>query len=396
MTLPFALFSPSLLNQELSVYIHIPFCSSICGYCDFPRVRLENESTIDSYLDALFVEMSEMGKVFGKFPVSTVYIGGGTPSVLGKKLFKNLIPVVRDNFSVDRLSEFTVELNPDDIDTELLSGLSDNGVDRISIGVQTFHNPRRLGRRHDSATALSAIKTIRDSGFTNFNVDLMFGLPDTEGNELERNLDILTELDVPHISVYGLTVSENSLWKKLIDEEKLIIPDENQWIREYQQVDKKLKSSGYHHYEISNFSKPGLESIHNMVYWNQKNYLGLGSGAASRIGDLRFSGLFPPEKYIETVKNENFRLMDIIENIEKVSELERNEEIIFTGIRLLDGIDFPLNWFKSHEFESVHSKFVREGLLNFNGKTTSLTEKGLFLSDFIALQLIETLDTVIN
>ncbi|MBU1380959.1 radical SAM family heme chaperone HemW [Myxococcota bacterium] len=375
--------------QNFSIYIHFPVCKTICAYCDFPRVKFTN-NLIDEYISALIKDIRFWGNLLSGKRVDTVYIGGGTPSLAGADLLKNVSCALSESFNLELLQEFTVEVNPDDASFQLLETLREAGVNRISMGIQTLHNPERIGRRHSGEKALEAISNIKKSGYTNFNADLIFGLPDCVENEFQQNLEILTSLDIPHLSVYGLTLGEHSYWTELYKKGQLILPEEESWINDFYSARDFLESHGYSHYEISNYAKTGYESRHNQVYWNLGYWLGLGSGSSSSLGNYRFTMEFPPQNYLQRLAmGKHFP-----EDIEIVTAKEEWSEKLLSGLRMTAGISVPRDWFSNECFRNVTRNLFNQDLIAIDDCKIKITRKGIIRSDNIIFMIIETLDSI--
>lgn len=375
--------------HNFSIYIHFPICKTICAYCDFPRIK-QTTDFINEYISALIKDIHFWGNLLNGKHVETIYIGGGTPSLAGADLLNKVCSALAESFNLAHLQEFTIEVNPDDASSELLEKLREVGVNRISMGIQTLHNPERIGRRHSGERALEAISNIKNAGYTNFNTDLIFGLPDCQENEFKKNLEILTSANIPHLSVYGLTLGENSQWTSLYKKGQLILPDEESWINDFYSARDFLESHGYSQYEISNYAKTGFESLHNQVYWNLGNWLGLGSGASSSLGIYRFTMEFPPQIYLHRIGSGN----QFPEVIETVSKKEEWAEKLLSGLRMTSGISLPRNWFSNEHFRNVTRDLVNQDLITIDGCRLKITRKGIIGSDNIIFLIIETLDSI--
>lgn len=328
-----------------SVYIHIPFCNTICSYCDFPKVY---SSVCDKklYLEALKKEIKTNYK---NEIVNTIYIGGGTPSVLSIEELKKLLEIT-NLFKKNTNTEFTIECNIESIDEEKLKLLKKYNVNRISIGIESFDKKiiSYLGRFHTKKEAIKKIKLVKKY-FNNINIDLMYAIPGQSIKSLKKDIKTYLKLKIPHISYYSLIIEPHT---KLYNENTSYI-DEDIDYKMYKIITKKLKK--YHHYEISNFSYVGYESKHNLVYWNNEEYYGFGAGASGYINGVRYNNTKNIHKYI----NGDYRSE---ENI--LSELEKMQEEMFLGLRKLDGVD--INKFEKKYHKKIEEVFDIKDLLEKN------------------------------
>ena len=279
----------------MGLYIHVPFCKTKCPYCDFNTYQ-GIESQMESYLRAVTGEIRLWGSALGRPRVRTVFFGGGTPSYLPEGDIAEIMRVAADAFRIDPEAEVTLEANPGDLDSNACQGLLRQGVNRLSIGVQSLDNGllQLLGRRHSADGAVEAFQTARNAGFTNVNLDLMYGLPDQTLDQWSDTIERLAALSPEHISLYALTLEEGTPMRVWADQGKIPEPDPDLAADMYAKARTVLDASGYHHYEISNWSQPGLESQHNLIYWRNEPYLGVGPGAHSRLGAYDPGRSFPP------------------------------------------------------------------------------------------------------
>ncbi len=359
-----------------SVYIHIPFCKSICSYCDFPKV-LHNDSWADIYLQALENEIKE---VYENDEVSSLYIGGGTPSSLSTLNLKKLFEILKvfkicDNF------EFTFEVNVDDITEELCDILKENKVNRVSVGVESFNkcNLKFLNRKHTKKEIYKNIKLLKLNNFDNINIDLIYALPIETYTTFKSDLNNILKLDVPHISAYSLIIENHTVLKnnniKNIDEETDY--------KMYKHICKKLKNKGYTHYEVSNYSKPGYESIHNLTYWNNKEYYGFGLGAMGYINNVRYENTRSLNKYI----NNNYRLDECI-----VSKKEEMENELIMGLRKLKGIDI-FEFYQKYEINIQDAFDIKSALKE---KLIVVKDRYLMIPEDKIYIMNEILNTIIK
>ena len=338
------------------MYIHVPFCKTKCPYCDFNTYQ-GIEDLIPPYIAALTTELLLWGKVLDHPIVNTVFFGGGTPSYLPEGSISRILDAANTAFQVKADAEITIEANPGDLSLKASQRLLAQGVNRLSIGVQSLDNDllNLLGRRHNADEAIAAFKTAADAGFTNVNLDLMYGLMHQSLDQWRDTLQRLISLQPTHISLYSLTVEEGTPLHAWVRDGKLPEPDLDLMADMYHQAEDWLEEANYHHYEISNWSKDGLPSQHNLAYWLNQPYLGVGPGAHSSLGGCRFWEIDSPRTYNTSVKRwaetnpqsatESLNMEAMLEAIypvgghETISAEVRASETMFLGLRLLDGID---------------------------------------------------------
>jgi len=357
-----------------SVYIHIPFCDNICSYCDFCKVYY-NKNIVINYLNQLYkeVNLNYHGEI-----INTIYIGGGTPSVLSIDDLKLLFKIIK-KFNISDDLEFTFECNIESIDYNKLLFLYHNGVNRLSIGVQTFNDKflKFLNRNHKSSDVFDKIECAKKIGFNNINIDLMYAFPGQSVDDLNKDLDLFLELDIEHISTYSLIIEEHT--KLYIDNVKNISEDLD--YKMYNLICDKLEKNGYCHYEISNFSKNGFESKHNLVYWNNLNYYGFGCGASGYIGNIRYDNTRSLTKYLDG----NYLLnSDLLDNNIKIE----NEFIL--GFRKINGInivEFNNKYGNIFKYEVVN-RLIKEGKLINDGNNIYINPKYIYISNTILIDFM--------
>lgn len=363
-------------SQNKSVYIHIPFCDTICSYCDFCKF-LKNDEWIDKYLDSLEKEIKSKYK---NEILNTIYIGGGTPSCLNvnqlTKLF-NIIKILNKN----KECEFTFECNIENITKNKLKLLYENGVNRLSIGIQSFNEKylNFLNRKHTKEEIVDKINVCKEIGFKNINIDLIYGLPNQTLDELNSDIEEFLKLNITHISTYSLIIEPNT--KLYIDNIKNI--DDNLDYEMYKHICNKLKDNGYNHYEISNFSALGYESRHNLTYWNNDNYYGFGLGASGYIDNIRYDNTRNINKYLngEYIK-ESYKL-DLNETIE-------NEFIL--GLRKIKGINkeiFKNKYNKDIKEMDIVNKLIKENKLLEDEKNIYINKDYIYVSNDILVEFID-------
>ncbi|MCQ4726096.1 radical SAM family heme chaperone HemW [Anaerotignum faecicola] len=371
--------------QDISLYIHIPFCKKKCLYCDFPSFA-GLESIYEDYTNSILREICENRHEYSHMNVKTVFIGGGTPTVLPSKLMGNIIDAVFEKYNVDNGAEFTVETNPGAIDKHYLKELKSMYVNRLSFGLQAWQDDllKKLGRIHTVKDFVANYYEARETGFDNINCDLMFSLPGQTVKQWEETLRNIIKINPEHISAYSLIIEDGTQFKEMAMEGKIAEADENTDRQMYYMAEEMLESSGYGRYEISNFSKPGFESRHNLAYWNTKEYIGFGLGAHSYNNGKRFHNTYDIGKYISSKGN----IIKLREDTENLSLEEKMEEFMFMGLRLKRGVD--INDFKQRfgaDVWSVYKKAIEdllyEGLLEKSGEFLRLTKLGTDLSNYV-------------
>ena len=381
-------------KKELGIYIHIPFCKRKCYYCDFVSYPGKINLTT-KYIYALCKEIQEFD--FSQYNVTTIYIGGGTPSFIEKenieKIFKILREKLKNNETKFGNMEITIEVNPGTTDTEKLKLYKEIGINRLSIGLQCVQDKllKQIGRIHTYEQFLDTYKIAKEVGFNNINVDLMIGLPNQSIQDIKESLDKITSLNPTHISVYSLIVEEGTVIDNLLKQGKINLPDEELERNMYWYVKDYLELKKYNQYEISNFSKKGYESKHNLNCWNQEQYIGFGIAAHSYIKNIRFGNTEQLEKYIDNVEAENFKLNRNIE--EEQTKEEQENEFMMLGFRKIEGVniakfkekfvDNPIFLYKNQL-----DKLVTEGLIEVDLNYIHLTNKGLDFANLVFEEFI--------
>ncbi|MBO6293285.1 MAG: radical SAM family heme chaperone HemW [Selenomonas sp.] len=364
--------------MQWGAYVHIPFCRRKCNYCDFASYGGREEAR-EAYVDALGVETLVRGQemVLKHGRPATLYLGGGTPSALSLDQMGTLMALLKSVFGEPE--EFTIEVNPGTVDGEYLKKLREWGANRLSIGIQSFDDNilQNLGRIHTAAQAEETVKLAREAGFENLSLDLMYGLPGQTMAILQESVAKALSLQPEHISIYGLQVEEGTPFFKLQQEGKLDLPQDELTDEMYDYITEYLPEQGYRRYEISNFARPGKESRHNLSYWQDVPYLGLGSAAHSYLDGMRLENVADLDEYINTIKSGSLPLR----SEEDPSEQHHMEEFAFLALRTMKGIDkkkFKDTFGK--DLRSVYGKkinrLVRQGLLQENKRTVSLTKAG--------------------
>ena len=370
-------------NRELGVYIHIPFCKCKCEYCDFISY-CNKDNLIGDYIEAVKKEISLQNI---QSYINTIYIGGGTPSYIDSKYIKEIIKEIKKK-NVHKGAEVTIEVNPGTVTEAKLKDYKECGINRISIGLQTTQDEllKKIGRIHDYGQFLETYNLARKVGFKNINVDLMIGLPNQKIMDLKESLNRIIKLQPEHISVYSLIVEEGTPISKKIQSGELALPNENEERNMYWYVKNTLELNGYIHYEISNFSKPGYESRHNMNCWNQYQYFGFGASAHSYRDITRYSNTTDIEEYIKNIKLGDLAKNRIIHEIQKEHDTEK--EYMLLGLRKISGVninDFKAKFVKNpiYLFRNELNKLVDENLIAVDTNTIRLTPKGIDLANLV-------------
>jgi oxygen-independent coproporphyrinogen-3 oxidase len=374
----------------LGVYIHVPFCTRKCFYCDF-NTYAGMEKLIDSYVDAADREIQFR---FSAIPnktlgIQSIFFGGGTPSLLSPDRIKRLIRSVAESVSGPAVFgpstwEVTMEGNPEGLHPEYLARIREAGVNRLSIGVQSFSDTtlKDLGRIHDSNRAKDAVRQAESAGFENLSIDLMFGLPNQTVADWERDLKTALTLPVRHVSTYNLTIEEGTPFSKMHEGGRLPLPEEETQVRMYETAIEALTGAGFDWYEISNFAKPGFECRHNLIYWRNRDYLGIGPGAVSYINGVRSKNLDDPKTYIETLRTGK----DAIQSEEWLDAAGTMGETVMLTLRLLKGLDLaefetrfgkPIGAFYPTQIETL----TQQGFLQQTGGRLRLTRNGVLFSN---------------
>ena len=382
------------MSENLSLYIHIPFCVKKCLYCDFLSFNA-GEELIGSYFDALIKEIKLSAPQYKDKKVISIFIGGGTPSFVSEKYICKVLEVVRDSFDLCDGAEISIEANPASAISDKLLAYRKSGINRLSIGAQSLNDEelRRLGRVHDSRAFYETYDNARKAGFSNINIDVMSALPSQSLSSYLDTLQKVVDLKPEHISAYSLIVEEETPFYDM----DLDLPDEDTDRQMYHETKALLKEHGYHRYEISNYALDFYECRHNKVYWQRGNYLGLGLGASSMISNTRWSNISAINDYIRlltvpavTSDNYNTLALSIRENIEELSVQSQMEEFMFLGLRLVKGVRIKefSDLFKKDIYEvygEVISKYTSLGLLetSTDGQNLRLTENGLDVSNTV-------------
>ena len=376
-------------KTPLGLYVHVPFCRSKCEYCDFYSLTCKDDKLMDGYLDAVCAHIKEAGALAPAYKVDTIYFGGGTPSFFGADGISTILATIRRNFDVDSNAEITVECNPDSVTDRLLHRIYAEGVNRISLGIQTDDDEilKKLGRPHTYAQAVSAFQRIRKAGFKNVSVDLMYGLPGQTLRNWQETMDNVLRLLPEHISCYGLKVEPGTplySYKEIAN-----LPDDDLQADMYLSAVEMLRSRGYRHYEISNFARKGLYSRHNMKYWTGGEYLGFGPSASSDFAGKRFVLSRDLQSYISGIRDGG----EVMEDVQEIPLRERAGEYLMLRLRTYQGIaaeEYEQKFLLPFDpIRKILAKYRELGYVGVNDDGRwNLTAKGYLISNTILSELL--------
>ena len=382
------------------IYLHIPFCKSKCAYCNF--FSLVTEKKMDDYVLALKKEIINRKSYLGDDVVKTIYFGGGTPSLLPIKYVEEILELLHENYNVISNPEVTLEINPDTIDKDKMMSLKQLGVNRMSVGIQSFNDDdlRYLGRRHDSRHALQVLDDLSSVGFDRITLDLIYGMPTLTEEKWNHNLDIFFSTGISHLSAYALTVEPKTILGQKIEKEELQEVSEEDTIRHYNILVERTKENGFEHYEISNFAKEGCRSQHNSIYWQDVKYLGLGPSAHSYDGDSRQWNVSNLTKYIQFVNADIDTDTDTDADTdmgryyerEILSKEDKYNEYVMTSLRTswgcnVDKIERDYGKSYAHNFLKNIKKYLDSGIMLMKNNNFILTDEGMLFADGIAADL---------
>ena len=372
-------------TKPTSAYVHIPFCTQICYYCDFSKVFIKNQP-VDSYLEHLIEEYDS----YDIKKLRTLYIGGGTPTALSASQLDFLLEKLTDKLDLSYLEELTIEANPGDLDQEKIAVLKNSPVNRVSLGVQTFNDRmlKQIGRSHSEKDIYENIANLKKAGFDNISIDLIYALPKQTMEDVKINVAKAIDLDIPHMSLYSLILENHTVFMNRMRRGKLPLPKEDLEAEMFEYIIAELEKAGFEHYEISNFSKPGFESRHNLMYWDNVEYYGIGAGASGYVNGVRYKNHGPIRHYLEAVEAGNARVQE-----EVLTLKEQMEEEMFLGLRKKSGVSkkrFEEKFGVSFEdqYGAVVSELTGQGLLVADRDIVRMTKHGLFLGDTVAEKFI--------
>jgi putative oxygen-independent coproporphyrinogen III oxidase len=366
-----------------AAYIHIPFCEHICHYCDFNKVFLKGQP-VDEYLDALDKEIILTLKKYPVEKLKTIFVGGGTPTALNEKQLQRLCQIITSHLPTEMSAEFTFEANPGDLSKEKLQILKEAGVNRLSFGVQSFNDEllKGIGRTHRASDVFRSIEDAKNIGFENISIDLIYSLPGQSLADFKDTIKTAFSLDIQHYSGYSLIIEPKTVFYNLMRKGKLPLPGEDVEASMFELLMEEMEAHGFSQYEISNFSKPGYESKHNLTYWNNDPYFGFGAGAHGYVGGLRCSNVGPLKKYMDLIENGKLPIFE--EHF--VTASESMEEEMFLGLRKTEGVRVakfiqkfgrnPLDIFREEL-----NKSLEKGLIEVSEESIYLTKKGRLLGN---------------
>ena len=372
-------------KKPTSAYVHIPFCTQICYYCDFSKVFIKNQP-VDSYLEHLLEEFQS----YDIQKLRTLYIGGGTPTALSAPQLEVLLKGLTKNLDLSVLEELTIEANPGDLDADKIAVLKNSAVNRVSLGVQTFDDKmlKKIGRSHFEKDIYENIDRLKLAGFDNISIDLIYALPGQTMEQVKENVAKAIRLDIPHMSLYSLILENHTVFMNRMRRGKLPLPKEELEAEMFEYIITELERAGFEHYEISNFSKPSFESRHNLMYWDNAEYYGIGAGASGYVNGVRYKNHGPIRHYLSAVEEGNARITE-----EHLSQKEQMEEEMFLGLRKKSGVSMSRFEEKfGRSFEGLYGEIVRDlvqqGLMQIEGDRVRMTKRGLFLGDTVAERFI--------
>lgn len=366
-----------------SAYIHIPFCHHICHYCDFNKVFFKQQP-VDEYIEMLIKEMKHATNSRKDEPLKTIFIGGGTPTALSASQLDRLLEGITEVLPSDQLLEFAVEANPGELSIDKLNVLKNAGVNRLSIGVQSFDDEllKNIGRVHRKEDVFRTIQQAEKVGFHNLSLDLMYALPGQTVEQFKETLDIAFTLNVKHFSAYSLIIEPKTVFYNLMQKGKLSLPPQEHEAIMYELAMEEMERHGFKQYEISNYSIPGYESNHNLTYWNNEYYYGFGAGAHGYVNAVRTSNVGPIKKYMEKIDE----IGEAFQSQHRVSKEEEMEEHMFLGLRKVAGVSKEsfFNRFSvsmEDQFGKQIHQLVEQELLVNNAQAIYLTHKGKLLGN---------------
>lgn len=380
-------------KRSLSIYVHIPFCSSKCAYCSFVSM-IASDDDKKRYFEDLVSEIKLQAQKYRSiYSVSSIYIGGGTPSSLDYYYIRDLLSSIYKNFAVKNSAEITIEINPNSVDKNKIREYILSGVNRFSIGLQSISPKvlKEMGRTHTADDYQKAINTIHDFGIKNISTDIIIGYPGQKLQDVKDVLALLIKLEIPHISAYMLSVEKGTKLKKLVDNGSVGLPDEDLVVNMYNYIYNTLTENGYNRYEFSNFAKPTYESFHNRVYWKRKDYLGVGLAAHSYIDGTRFANTENIVKYAQSLEDKKEVPVAISKTL---TDEEKKEESVMLSLRTAEGLNLDLY---KEEFgenflakkKSKITKLIKEGFLILSKDNHLIcTNKGFLVLNAIILELV--------
>ena len=395
------------MSDALALYLHIPFCTVKCGYCDFNAYE-GLDHLVPHYTGALLHELELWAPAARQYRVRSVFFGGGTPSLSSLDDMRSITEAVRERYDIADDAEWTLEANPGELTVEHLSGLRAAGINRLSIGVQSLHDEEleQLERGHTAERAIEAVRAARAAGFDNLNLDLIFGLIDQPLERWRHTIERALELEPEHLSCYALTVEPGTALHYRVAKGELTEPDPDTAADQYDWTRERLARAGYAHYEISNWARPGRECLHNIVYWRAEPYLGLGAGAHSLFAGQRFANVDAPHTYIEAVEESyeerQQRGRGVLRQIvggETPDDTTMRADAMILGLRLLQGVSAAefagrFGIAPQDAFGEALERHLGFGLLEQEGDRLRLSDRGLLLANEVFADLLPEPATV--
>ena len=372
-------------KKELGIYVHIPFCKHKCYYCDF--ISYANKTDyVKKYVEAVIKEIKACD--LKEYIITTIYLGGGTPSYIESEYIKKILETLKNQFDVKDDCEITIEVNPGTVTEDKLEEYKKCGIKRLSIGLQSIKDKllKQIGRIHNYKQFLQTYELARKVGFDNINVDLIIGLPNQTIKDIEQEMNEIIKLEPEHISTYSLIVEEGTPLEKQLQEGKYKLPKEELEREMYWYIKKVLEQRGYQHYEISNFSKEGKESKHNKNCWEQKEYIGLGVASHSYLNNIRYSNTENLEKYIKNIEDNKSQLNRIVH--ETQTEADKEKEFMLLGLRKIEGVSiesFKKKFNKNplYIFKEELKELEKQQLIKIIGDDIRLTDRGIDLANLV-------------
>jgi len=388
---------PDTFEGPAGIYVHIPFCRTKCPYCSFASWGGADADLKKTYVQALTIQLQDMARHSWcrARNFHSIYIGGGTPSTVDPELLADFIGTCRSSFyftsASGALPEVTMEVNPNTVNRPMLERFKRAGVNRLSIGVQSFSNAllKTIGRKHSVHECIKAVSDARDAGFENISLDLMYGLPGQDLEEWRNSLKAAVDLEPEHLSVYELTIEEDTEFYDRLQQGRLVLPDEETVLAMFEQARDILGATGYKHYEISNYCRRGFQCVHNVNYWENGSYLGLGSGAVSCFSGVRVQNVKDPQRFIDMVAGQQKPFREA----EFLSIEGRFRETVIMGMRMLAGVSINLleKRFGMHPekyYGETLNALLEQDLVEIIRNRLRLTERGILLANQVMAQLV--------
>ncbi len=389
----------TILQTPLSVYLHVPFCGVKCTYCAF-NTYVSIDHLIDPFVDALIHEINIVGRSKPNQRVSTIFFGGGTPSLLTPRQFEHILRALHESFDVQTDAEISVEANPSDITRDYLKALRDLGINRLSIGMQSANeNELRLfNRRHDNDAVVRSVSAARLAGFDNLNLDLIYGVPHQTLADWDNTLRQMLALKPDHVSLYGLVLEDNTPMSAWVEKGSLPTPDDDLAADMYELATERMGAAGFEQYEISNWARPGRQCRHNLQYWRSLPYIGLGPGAHGFADEVRYSVLLSPQRYIAGLQATDgvyeFPQSPVTENATKLTIEAQIVEALLMGLRLTEeGIEratfrarYGVDLLALHG--DIIEKYATHDLIMYDDERVRITHKGRLLSSMIFREFV--------